>query len=107
MGLSISLIENKPTVIYDDSITHNLVDMAKAANLYYVLWRPQELQIEVAADLIKPLQLGLKNLTTDPEKFKAMNHPNGYGKYEELVNLVQKYLSACRENPEAKVEVWR
>jgi hypothetical protein len=93
--------------VYSANITHNLNTMAEAAGIYKHLWRPDEIKVTVARELIEPLTNGLNRLTADPHRFKQLNPPNGWGDYEGLVSFVRAYLDACREFPEATVEVCR
>lgn len=93
--------------VYWANITHNLGEMAKAADIYNELWRPDENGIEVAKQLIEPLFAGLGRLKADPEKFKVFNASNGWGLYENFVPFVEKYLAACIENPDAAVSASR
>ena len=93
--------------VFSANITHNLGEMAKAAGLYEALWRPEEIGIEYARDLIAPLAVGLETLVDDPEQFRALNPPNGWGDYEGQVRFVVGYLSACVQDPDATVSVWR
>lgn len=93
--------------VYSRNITHNLGRMAGAAGIYEALWRPDEHGLTTAAQLVEPLTLGLMALRDDPEKFKALNPPNGWGSYEGLVAFVADYLAACERHPTAKVEVSR
>jgi hypothetical protein len=93
--------------IYSDNITHNLGKMADAAGIYSALWRPDEMDWTHAHDIIPELESGLKELKADPERFKKFNPENGWGNYENLVEFVEKYLNACRENPSAEIEVSR
>lgn len=92
---------------YSANITHNLNKMADAAGIYEALWRPEEIGITLAKDLIPLLQKGLETLQSDPEKFKAYDAPNGWGKYEHLVRFVSEYLKACLEYPDAAVKADR
>jgi len=92
---------------YHSSITHNLNKMAEEAGIYYHLWRPEELNITRAKELINPLREGLHKLKSDPERFKKLNPDNGWGSYDGLVKFVSNYLDACYEYPESKVETWR
>lgn len=92
---------------FDCNITHNLNRMAEAAGIYQHLWRPEELGIKKAGDLIKPLREGLKKLLDDPNKYKKFNPENGWGCYENLVEFVSLYLEACKSNPSHKVRVSR
>ena len=93
--------------VYSGNITHNLTEMAANAEIYKPLWRPEEINIKTARDLIEPLKNGLAKLHKTPEHFKQFNPPNGWGDYETFIRFVQEYLRACEDFPEAKVEVWR
>lgn len=93
--------------VFDYNITHNLGGMAKAAGIYQHLWRPEELGIKNAEELVGPLTQGLEKLKAEPERFKTFNPSNGWGKYESLVSFVERYLSACQEYPNARVYVSR
>lgn len=92
---------------FSSNITHNLGVMAEAAGIYRHLWRPEEVGITRASQLIAPLESGLRLLRECPEKFKAYNPMNGWGSYEVLVRFVESYLAACREHPDAEVSVSR
>lgn len=46
-------------VVYSANITHNLGKMADEASIYYALWRPDEIGITKAGQLIIPLREGL------------------------------------------------
>lgn len=88
---------------FEANITHNLGEMAESAELYKCLWRPEELGITTASQLIVPLTLGLRLLKAEPLRFQKLNSPNGFGKYEHLVSFVSGYLKACIEFPDASV----
>lgn len=92
---------------YSANITHNLGQMAAEAGIYKALWRPEEIDITTAAQLIQPLSDGLALLEADPARFKAFNPPNGWGDYDGLVTFVRDYLRACKAWPAAIVEVSR
>lgn len=107
MSLDVSLTEVRPTEIYWANITHNLGRMAAAAGIYKELWRPEEIGITKASQLIEPLSAGLDRLKAKPDRFRLFDAPNGWGRYEHFVPFVEQYLAACRENPEATVNVSR
>ena len=107
MSLDVTLTAIRATVVYDSNITHNLNKMADAAGIYKHLWRPDEIGITTAEQLIAPLTAGLALLKSDPERFEAFNSPNGWGLYEHFVPFVEGYLRACEANPDATVEVSR
>jgi hypothetical protein len=92
---------------YDANITHNLNKMADAAGIYKHLWRPDEIGVTRAEELIEPLSAGLARLQAEPETFRAHNPLNGWGSYEGFVQFVADYLDACKANPTATVRVSR
>jgi len=92
---------------YSSNITHNLNRMAGEAGIYEHLWRPDEINITVASQLIEPLTAGLALLESDPKRFEKLNASNGWGLYEHFVPFVRHYLEACREYPDALVSVSR
>ena len=123
--------------LFSANVTHNLNSMAGEACIYEALWRPEEmLAPELAAqlhesekthgyhtdetraltakfptvyarDLVEPLSKGLELLKSDPPRFEAFNPKNGWGSYEHFVPWVERYLAACEEYPDARVEVSR
>ena len=98
---------NREDENYSANITHNLGEMAEKAGIYQHLWRPEELDIKIAKELIDPLTEGLKDLKARPGYFKEFNSSNGWGMYEHFVPFVEEYLNACIEYPDALVETWR
>lgn len=107
MSLDVYLSEVKKVNIYDANITHNLNEMAEEAGIYKHLWRPDEIGITKASQLIEPLREGLGLLLADPDHFRQFNPENGWGDYHSLVDFVKSYLTACKENPNASVSVSR
>ncbi len=95
--------------VYHANITHNLTDMAKAVGrkFYQSIWRPEELGVTKAGFLVSDLLSGLVHLQTYPDKYRPLNPENGWGSYEVLVSFTWNYLQACRQWPEAKIEVCR
>lgn len=113
--------------VYWANITHNLNTMASEAGIYEALWRPHRLKegynisendhqaewkfeeenTTLAKDIIPLLEKGLSDLKTRPEYFEKFNSPNGWGMYEHFVTFVEKYLEACKEYPDAIIEVSR
>ena len=119
-----TLTEEEET-FYDANITHNLGEMAKEAGIYEALWRPHRLRedydiaednyeaehefednvVILASEIIPVLEKGLNDLKSRPEYFEKFNSSNGWGMYENFVPFVEKYLNACKEYPNAIVEV--
>lgn len=107
MSLDIYLEDVRPTTVYAANITHNLGAMAREAGLYEALWRPEELNINKAGDLVPLLKRGLAELVANPERFRKLNPENGWGSYEGLVDFTMRYLEACIESPGATISVSR
>jgi hypothetical protein len=94
-------------VMYEANITHNLGRMAEAAGIYEHLWRPEEIGITKAFELIEPLTEGLQRLRDNPDHYKQFGPSNGWGSYDGLVDWVGRYLVACKDNPDGEIEVSR
>lgn len=92
---------------YSANITHNLGNMADEAGIYKHLWRPEEIGITKAHQLIEPLKAGVALMKSDPPRFEKHNAPNGWGLYEHFVPFVERYLEACQNSPNADVSVTR
>ncbi len=107
MSLDITLKAVRPTTVFEANITHNLVAMAREAGIYEACWRPEEIGITKAAQLIEPLRNGIAQMKADPERFKKHNPSNGWGSYERFLPWLEQYLAACEANPDATVSVWR
>lgn len=100
-------LPEQTTTLYSRNITHNLGKMARAAGIYEHLWRPDEINIAKARQLIMPLVDGLERLRAEPEKFRILNPENGWGTYEGLVEFTADYLAACCRYPSANVRTCR
>ena len=121
------ILTEEDETVYDANITHNLGEMADEAGIYEALWRPHRLkegynipesdhQAEwkfeeenktIAKDIIPLLEKGLADLKSRHEHFEKFNSSNGWGMYEHFVPFVEKYLEACKEYPDAIIEVSR
>lgn len=102
-----AVVEDDGRTVYTANITHNLGRMATEAGIYYELWRPEEIGLTKAEQLIPRLQQGLNKLNANPDTYRQYNPENGWGTYEGLVDFVRKYLAACEMYPNADVSVWR
>ena len=107
MSLDVRLSETVPTEVYWANITHNLAAMAREAGIYAELWRPDELGLTKARDLIPVLTAGIAKMKADPDRFRKFDAENGWGTYEKFVPWVERYLDACKEHPDAEVSVCR
>ena len=93
--------------VFSVNITHNLTGMADEAGIYKHLWRPEELRIAKAEELIAPLSAAVKLMMDDPGRFRKHNPENGWGDYGVFLSAVESYLSACKRYPKATLRVWR
>ena len=107
MSLDVSLHKLKLTEVFSANITHNLGEMASVAGIYKHLWRPEEINITHANQLIAPLQNGLSIMKKDPDKYRKFDAPNGWGKYDDFVPWIERYIEACKQDPDAKISIWR
>jgi len=106
MGLNLYLSEIDVHVL-DRHITHNLINMAREAGIYEVLWCPEKIGIERASDMIPYLEKGVEALKSDPERFKEFNPENGWGSYEGLLWFAIDTLVTCMGYPNASVSAHR
>jgi hypothetical protein len=81
--------------------------MAEAAGIYNHLWRPGEIGITHARQLIKPLKGGLAKMKLDPDKYREYDSPNGWGRYDDFVPWIERYIEACIQDPDAEIRVSR
>lgn len=107
MSLDVTLYDLEMVEVFEFNITHNLARMAQAAGVYQAMWHPEELGIEVAEDLVPLLEMGLYLLIGDPARFEPLNPENGWGDYADLLRTVRRYLAACKDHPNAAIEVCR
>ena len=102
MSLDIRLTAPRPTDIYSANITHNLGRMAREAGIYDCLWRPEENGITHAGQLVGHIQNGLALMRADPDRFRALDAPNGWGRYDDFIPWLERLLAECQANPDAE-----
>lgn len=78
----------------DLNVTHNLVPMAQACGLYEPMWNAYG----PAVDLILPLTAGVVNLACNRARFERFNPENGWGDYDNLLQVATKWLQAVTDN---------
>lgn len=93
--------------VFSANITHNLNKMADAAGIYQACWRPEEVGIAKAGELIPLLENGIKQLRERPEYFQQYDSANGWGLYVHFLPWLENYLAACKEYPDATIRVRR
>jgi len=92
---------------FNANITHNLNVMAEAAGIYKACWRPEEIGVTKARQLIPLLREGIAKMKANRAHFETFNASNGWGLYEHFVPWLEKYLIACEDHPAADVSVSR
>lgn len=108
MGLDIYLVcPCCECVIYTDNITHNLNKMAMELGVYKHLWRPDEISITTAKQLIEPLENARKLFENDWDKYKEFEPANGWGTRKGLLRFINGYLLACQKSHGARIEISR
>ena len=107
MSLDVTLTDATGDEVYSANITHNLGRMAREAGIYECLWRPDEVGITHAEQIIEPLRAGVILLATESARFERFNAANGWGLWEHFLPWCARYLQACRDHPDALVSVSR
>jgi hypothetical protein len=93
--------------VFQLEITDNLIEMAREAGVYEVIWRPEDIGIKTAKEVVEPLTQALNLMKADPERFKKLNPANRWGDYQYLLNFVQGYLGRARQYPDATIKINR
>lgn len=93
--------------LFSANITHNLAKMADVAGIHKHVWRPDEIGVTLAKDLITPLREGIQRMKADPETYEQLNPSNGWGSYENFVPWLEEYLRACEDYPDATIYISR
>jgi len=87
----------------DMNLTYNLTPMLRAAGM--PPWRDFMGMRARAAGAI--WQRVVDELRSDRERFEAMNPPNGWGSYEQAVEVLTRFAAAClAAGPNDKIGGW-
>lgn len=107
LDISLCVMVEKQEEVFEANITHNLNAMAEEAGIHEAIWRPEEIGIAKAKDLVPILEAGISLMEKDPERFKKLNPKNGWGSYDSFLMVAKNYLEACRIHPEARIAAYR
>lgn len=108
MGLNVYLKEIQPVVVFEKHITHNLAQMADQIGVYKHLWRPDEIGIEKAGQLIQPLRDAIQIVRSDVEgRLRKFEPENKWGTRDYLLEFMNTLLDHCEEYPDAAYSVSR
>lgn len=107
MSLDVHLEDENGDDLYWRNITHNLGKMAGTAGIYECLWRPEEIGITTAHQLIEPISKGITFLAMYRNLCEVDSPSNGWGTWQSLYEFCCDYLKACTEYPSATIRVCR
>jgi len=107
MSLDVYLNSAKSGEDYWRNITHNVSAMASDAMLYYPLWRPEEIGVKKARQLIPFLKAGIMLMELNEVEIRLKEPSNGWGSYDGLLEFVRDYLRACQDYPNSTIRVSR
>ena len=91
--------------VFEQNITSNLAPMWRKAGIYLSEWGYSKRPEDTAAVFIEPLETAVTAMRADPETYRALNPPNGWGDYEGALQFLEDLLSAAKANPEARIYV--
>lgn len=94
MSLSFYLYNDDEEILSLD-ISHNVGETAEKFGIYKALWRPEEIGITKASQLIPILQKAIEEIGKQD------------GFYYSFENFVTKIFIACIKNPNARIEAQR
>lgn len=80
--------------------TYNLAPMWAEAGL-----RMRDLNGKTAAEAALVVRAALILLAADPERFRALDPPNGWGSYDTMLPHMRDFLAALERDAHAKVAV--
>ena len=89
--------------VYEGSISSFFTEMAGAAGVYRQVWRPEELGIEKASQLIEPLRAGIYRMEDSQKKFRSLNGTEKWETSDRFRQFLSEYLRACEQHPDADV----
>lgn len=107
MSIDVMLVDENDCEVFSANITHNLNIMAMECGLYQPLWRPEEVQLRHARDLIPYLELGIQKLVQYPSHYSTFEALNEWGTYDNFLPWCCRYLEACRKYPNSRITISR
>lgn len=96
-------LNNNGEYVFSGNMTHNVTNMWAEAGVYSALYETNGMS---AFTITNILAHGICDMMFYPEKYKAMDSPNGWGLYENALPFLTEIYKACLEYPEAKIEIF-
>ena len=59
----------------------------------------------LAKDALPVLRAAITAMEADPDRFRSLNPPNGWGSYESALSFFREFAEECEQHPLATVEV--
>lgn len=88
--------------IFDWNFTSNVARMWRHAGADLA-----EFDGKRAGDCADILAAAVERMAADPETYREMDSPNGWGTYDQLLPALRELLEAMRTHPNTAVGVWR
>ena len=83
--------EDASVCVFDRNQTSNVARMWRAAGVDLSEWKDRPV-----GEVVEPLSEAVAAMKADPDKYRAMNPPNGWGSYETCLAFLESILTACR-----------
>lgn len=84
------------------NITHNVARMWSKAGVYDALYESAGAEARTTQ---LALESGIGNMLCDPDAFRALNPPNGWGDYDGALRFLREWADECRKHPRALIGV--
>lgn len=91
------------------NITHDLGEIASHVpigdtTLYYVCWRPEEIGVETAGEILPLLVKGIQYMVEHRKELLKYEFSKSRGAYNDFMKFLLNYKQACEDNdPECKI----
>jgi len=86
--------------VYSGNYTHNVSPMWHRAGCLDVLYESRGAAVP---DVLPVLEAALIAMRSEPDAYRAMNPPNGWGSYDGAIAWLDRLVSECRVNPRCTV----
>jgi hypothetical protein len=98
MSLDINLQAVRTVNVFYLNVPTCYKPIAEKVGIQTYIWKPEELGISKAEQLINPLRIGLQLLESVPGRVGVAQET-----LDDFVECVRKYLAACEQNPDAEI----
>jgi hypothetical protein len=78
--------------VYDRNYTSNMGQMLRQANFDW-----DEINGKTTEEALPHLERLIKALESEPDAYRALNPPNGWGDYDSFLAMLIEFVGKCRE----------